>query len=75
MGIKAGVDQTAGESLLAEAGRHLVKKGAELILLGCTEVPLAFNPQTVDVPSLDSLRVLAERAVQMYMELSGKAIK
>jgi aspartate racemase len=68
-GIKAGTDKTTSENLLAEAGQHLIDKGAEVIILGCTEIPLAFNPSRVDVPVIDATRVLAERAIKMYQEL------
>ena len=68
-GIKSGADKAIPEDLLAEAGRHLVDKGAEVIILGCTEIPLAFNPGRVSVPVIDATRVLAERSIQMYSEL------
>jgi aspartate racemase len=68
-GIKAGTGNAINEALLAEAGRHLVDNGAEVIILGCTEIPLAFNPSSVDVPVVDATRILAERAIEMYQEL------
>ncbi|MDX9929969.1 MAG: amino acid racemase [Bacteroidales bacterium] len=48
-GIKAGTDGALNEDLLAMAGQHLAGKGAGLIVLGCTEIPLAYNPQRVDL--------------------------
>jgi len=71
-GIKAGTDKAVSEDLLAEAGQHLIDKGAEVIILGCTEIPLAFNSSRVNVPVVSATRVLAERAIQMYQELSDK---
>jgi aspartate racemase len=68
-GIKSGSDFRINRDLLAEAGRHLLERGAELILLGCTEIPLAFDPEKVDVPVIDASRVLAGRSVRMYTEL------
>jgi len=55
--------------LLAEAGQSLVNMGAEVIILGCTEIPLTFNKKRIHVPVVNATRVLAERAVRMYFEL------
>jgi len=43
--------------------------GAELIILGCTEIPLAFNKSRVQIPVVSATRVLAEKAVKMYYDL------
>ena len=69
-GIKSGVDKQINEDLLAVAGSHVIEKGADLIILGCTEIPLAFNPDRVDVPVINATRVLAERAIQLYQEMN-----
>ncbi len=69
-GIKAGIDNQLNEDLLAAAGHQVIDKGAELIVLGCTEIPIAFNTERVNVPVVNATKVLAERAIQMYQELS-----
>jgi len=69
-GIKSGTEQIINEDLLAEAGQHLIDKGAEVIVLGCTEIPLAFNPDRSSVPVVNATRVLAERAIELYFELT-----
>lgn len=69
-GIKSKTDAQMNEDLLAIAGQHLADRGAELIVLGCTEIPLAYNPARVDLPVVSATRVLAERAVEMYREMS-----
>jgi len=71
-GIKAGTGKNTNENLLAEAGQHLIDKGAEVIILGCTEIPLAFNPLRVDVPVVSATGVLADRSIQMYNELKTR---
>ncbi len=71
-GIKSGVDKQINEDLLAVAGLNVIEKGAELIVLGCTEIPLAFNPDRVDVPVVNATKVLAERAIDMYKEMNKK---
>ena len=69
--IKAGRNRARSEDLLAKAGRHLEKKGAQLILLGCTEIPLAFNSERAHVPVVNATRVLAEAAIRKYRELTA----
>lgn len=72
-GIKAGTNNQVNEDLLTEAALSLIRQGAEILVLGCTEIPLAFNPDRVDVPVVDATRVLAERSVTLYREmLTGK---
>lgn len=67
-GIKAGNKSPLSEDLLAEAGQYLISKGAEIIILGCTEIPLAFNINRVNIPVVNATRVLAESAVRMYFD-------
>ena len=65
-GVKAGFSTGVARQLVFEAGRRLVARGAEALVLGCTEVPLVLNRRTVDidgttVPLVDATTVLAER--------------
>jgi aspartate racemase len=69
-GIKSNVDNEINEDLLAEAGKHVVLKGAELIVLGCTEIPLAFNPKRVNVPVIDPAKVMAKKVIDIYEEMN-----
>ncbi len=71
-GIKSGVDQQINEDLLAIAGQHLIDNGAELLILGCTEIPLAFNPDRSTVPVVNATKVLAQRAIEMYQKMNTK---
>jgi len=72
-GVKAGfISETARRDLL-DAMEHLVERGAEIIVLGCTELPL-LQPQTdeawiagKEITILDPTAILAKRCV----ELSG----
>jgi aspartate racemase len=52
----------AGIILSAAAG-GLIAKGAELIIAGCTEIPLALSPEDISVPLIDPTEVLAKKAV------------
>ncbi len=72
-GIKSGIDQQINEDLLAIAGQHLIDRGAELLILGCTEIPLAFNPERSSVPVVNATKVLAERAISLYQKLNNQS--
>jgi len=71
-GIKAGRDKKPSEDLLGEAGQHLAGMGAEVIILGCTEIPLAFNPDRSELPVVDATRILSEKSIRMYHEMVQK---
>jgi aspartate racemase len=43
----------------------LADRGAEAILLGCTEIDLLVGPQDSPVPVFDTTRLHAERAVEL----------
>lgn len=52
-----------GGDLLARAAQALVRRGAEALVLGCTEVPLVLGPANATVPVIDATASLARRAV------------
>ena len=66
--IKAGKEKPLCEDLLTEAGEHVISKGADVIVLGCTEIPLGFNPERVAVPVINATEVLARAALRMFRE-------
>jgi len=70
-GIKSKTDPQINEDLLAIAGQNLADRGAEVIVLGCTEIPLAYNPARVDLPVVNATRVLAERAIKLFTEMTS----
>ena len=51
--------------------RDLVGRGAEGILLGCTEIDLLVGPHDVSVPVFDTTRLHAERAVELALRADG----
>jgi len=73
--IKAGSGKKESEDLLAAAGAHLEAKGAQVLVLGCTEIPLAFNPERAKVPVVNATRVLAEAAIRTFQEMSRRIKK
>jgi aspartate racemase len=43
---------------------ELAKVGCDGVVMGCTEIPLILSPEDVDVPLLDSTRILAKAALE-----------
>lgn len=43
-------------------------KGAEGIILGCTEIPLLIHPEDVDLPLFNTTKIHAEKAVYLSLE-------
>ncbi len=62
-GIKVGLYDRPRVLLREEAAR-LVSHGAQALIAGCTELPLALHQEEVDVPYVDATRVLAESVVK-----------
>lgn len=65
-GIKSVPDNISKESLtiLDSASRTLISKGAEIIVLGCTELPLAFPEKFFEnIPLIDTTLVLARALI------------
>lgn len=68
-GIKAGNISGKPHALLLEAARQLEQKGAEVILMACTEIPLALHAKDVNIPLLDPTNLLAQAAVKKALGL------
>jgi len=49
---------------LAAAAAHLIQRGAQGIIAGCTEIPLALTQEEVSVPYFDSLIIFARSAIR-----------
>lgn len=60
--IKAG-NLDAGRLLVRTAADQLIARGAEILIAGCTEVPLVIGPDDLAVQLIDSTDMLARRAV------------
>jgi aspartate racemase len=69
--VKAGTHSQSTQKAFHSIGARLFRSGAGAVILGCTEVPLAFDPDCVDYPTLNSTRILAEAAVNWALD-SGK---
>ncbi len=61
--VKTGQHDLA-RRLLREAAGHLVERGAGVLVMGCTEVPLALTETDAGVPLVDSTDALAQACVR-----------
>lgn len=59
-GIKSGVTEGRPVELLIEAGNNVIEKGAEVVILGCTEIGLVLKKDSLSKPSVDPMDVMAE---------------
>lgn len=48
--------------------KTLIKRGAECIILGCTEIPLLIKQEDFDLPLLDTTAIHAKSAVEFALE-------
>lgn len=62
--VKAGQTGPALTGALLPVAQGLVDRGAEAIVLGCTELPFVLRPGAIRVPVLDSNLILAQAAVR-----------
>lgn len=63
-GVKAVGPSPFSKNLIRLAARELIRKGAEAVIAGCTEIPLVLKEGDLPVPVVDPLRVLARAAVE-----------
>ncbi len=61
--VKSGMRDVGTADALSAAGATLVARGAEAVVLGCTEIPLVFDRAAAGYPTVNPTRVLAQAAV------------
>jgi aspartate racemase len=61
--VKAGSYDRARQDIFEGIGSVLVAAGAQVVILGCTEIPLGFDTSRVEYPVVNATRVLAQAAV------------
>jgi aspartate racemase len=59
--------QDASRAAYQAVMARLVERGAEAVLLGCTEIDLLVGPEDAAVPLFDTTRLHAERAVELAL--------
>lgn len=67
MRVMGGTQGQADIIALKEIGRSFAVAGAEALILGCTELPLAINQTHTDMPLFDSLDIVAKHAVDFSL--------
>ncbi len=60
----AGVSREAIAADLVEVAQGLLKRGAQGLVAGCTEIPLILGPEHFTAPYFDSLSLLARAAIR-----------
>lgn len=63
--IMSGGSKEKVDALVTKVASKLKEMGSEVILVGCTELSLAFNSENSGLPVIDAVDVLAELAVKM----------
>ena len=61
--VKAG-DLATADELVRGAAKALQSRGAQALLLGCTEIPLVLDQRAVEIPMIDATAALARAAVR-----------
>ena len=64
-GIKAGNTTGAPKDSIIKIANELIGEGAEVIIGGCTEIPIVISSGDLKVPFINTLSVLAEAAVSL----------
>lgn len=68
-GVKTGYETGLSRELLLGVGATLIERGAQVLILGCTEIPLAVHDGDLPVPLIASNQVLAEAAVRESLRI------
>jgi len=62
-GIKAGYTTGLPREMIVSAAKILIGRGAEAIIAGCTEVPLALKPEDIPVPLIEPMEIVAKTSI------------
>jgi len=62
-GIKAGFTSGRAREIIHGAAGTLIRRGAEAVIAGCTEVPLVLKEEDISVPLIEPLQILAEVSI------------
>ncbi len=61
--VKSGAMGAAERMAFMACAQEVAAAGAEVVIAGCTEVPLLLTPRDLAIPLIDATQALAERAV------------
>ena len=68
LAVKAG-DLARGRQLLRESAKRLAARGADVLVLACTEIPLVLESGDVEASLVDATRALAKHTIAMAQAL------
>jgi len=64
LSIKDGASIKDMQQEMLDVAEHLIERGAEIIIAGCTEIPLILKKEDIKVPLISSTEVLALKTVE-----------
>lgn len=70
-----GVVSDASRQTMIEIMDHLAAKGAEAVILGCTEIEMLIKPEHTAIPLYDTTRLHAGAAVEWALDLPEGACR
>jgi len=62
-GVKAGFTSGRPKEIIQSVAQTLIRRGAEAVIAGCTEVPLVLKEEDIEVPFIEPLQILAEACI------------
>ncbi|MCC6448132.1 MAG: amino acid racemase [Chitinophagaceae bacterium] len=68
LSVMSGKQGEMEKEILKNIIKRMGNDGAEVVILGCTELPLAININDSDLPLLNTIKILAENAVDYSFE-------
>ena len=63
-GVKAGFTEGPPRAILLEIAADLISRGAQAVMAGCTEVPLALRAVDLPVPLIEPMTIGARAAIR-----------
>lgn len=66
--VMGGNQKTEDIIVLKDIARDYIKQGAEAIVMGCTEIPLAINQSHTDIKLFDTIEIIVQSAVDFSLK-------
>ncbi|MDD4029238.1 MAG: amino acid racemase [Caldisericia bacterium] len=65
--FSVGIFSNSTRALFLESFQSLNERGAQAIIMGCTEIPLLFQNETIPLPTIDSMQCHCDRIVHFIL--------
>jgi aspartate racemase len=69
-----GILESSTKEYFRQIVAELAEAGCDGVVMACTEIPLILKPEDVDVPLLDSTRLLANAALQEAIRADSQSV-